>query len=227
MTERRNRRARLKPSQLEMELQQLEISSSGVVGLEQYQTPPHIASSLLWEVSEHFSSIKDQIVLDLGCGNGILGIGCLLLGAKYVIAVDVDENILQLAKFNAHNLGLSCDRIYFVNQDVRHFNLKTLSIPNLQPLEKVDMVLMNPPFGTKDHVGIDAVFVKKALEYSDTVFSMHKTSTRQFWMNKASELGVQVNPLTQFSFNLKRSFKFHKYESSDIEVDLIQFEHIH
>ena len=217
------RRSRLKPSQLELQLQQLELSSSGVVGLEQYQTPPHIASTLLWEVSEHFESIKDQIVLDLGCGNGILGIGCLLLGAKYVIAVDVDENSLQVAKFNAQNLGFSDDTIYFVNQDVRHFEVQALNIPHLQPMERINMVVMNPPFGTKDYVGIDAVFVEKALECAGTVYSMHKTSTRQFWINKGSELGVQVKPLTKLKFNLKRSFRFHKNESLDIEVDLLQF----
>ena len=56
------------------------------------------------------------MVLDLGCGNGILGIGCLLLGAKLVCAVDVDFSALEIA---TTNLGFN---IHFVNQDVREFN---------------------------------------------------------------------------------------------------------
>ena len=36
---------------------------------------------------------------------------------------------------------------------------------------------MNPPFGTRN-TGIDTAFVLKGMEYASTVYSLHKTSTR-------------------------------------------------
>ena len=216
----RDLQRRLKPSTLEMKLQELEVPSS-LVSLEQYATPAHIAATLLWETSEHFGSIRDEVVLDLGCGSGILAIGCLLLGSKFVVAVDVDSNSLEIAKRNAENLGFSSEDIAFVQQDIRYFNSQSLGLK-----EKIQTVVMNPPFGTKDQIGIDAVFVQKALECADTVYSMHKTSTRDFWLKKGLEFGVKVKPLTEVKFNIDYTFQFHEYDSQDIEVDFLQFKRI-
>ena len=40
-------------------------------------------------------------MLDMGCGSGILFIGGMLLGAKEVFAVDIEENAVRIAKKNA------------------------------------------------------------------------------------------------------------------------------
>ena len=37
---------------------------------------------------------------------------------------------------------------------------------------------MNPPFGTRN-TGVDTAFVLKGMEYASTVYSLHKTSTRE------------------------------------------------
>lgn len=44
---------------------------------------------------------KDMEVLDMGCGSGILSIAAILLGAKKVTGVDIDENAVRIAKENA------------------------------------------------------------------------------------------------------------------------------
>lgn len=42
-----------------------------------------------------------------------------------------------------------------------------------------DTVVMNPPFGTKNNAGIDMKFLKMGLDLaSDSVYSLHKSSTR-------------------------------------------------
>ncbi len=42
-----------------------------------------------------------------------------------------------------------------------------------------DLVITNPPFGTKNNKGIDVTFVKKACSLSSgNVYSFHKSSTR-------------------------------------------------
>jgi len=40
-------------------------------------------------------------VIDYGCGSGVLGIAALLLGAKHVVATDIDPQALQATRDNA------------------------------------------------------------------------------------------------------------------------------
>ncbi len=50
--------------------------------------------------------LKDKVVLDYGCGSGILGIGALLLGAKQVLAVDIDPQAVLATYQNAQRNGV-------------------------------------------------------------------------------------------------------------------------
>lgn len=45
--------------------------------------------------------LTDKIVIDYGCGSGILGIAALLLGAKQVYAVDIDPQAVLATEQNA------------------------------------------------------------------------------------------------------------------------------
>ena len=47
------------------------------------------------------SNLKELTVIDYGCGSGILGIAALSLGAKNVIAVDIDPQAVIATKENA------------------------------------------------------------------------------------------------------------------------------
>lgn len=52
---------------------------------------------------EYLSKLKpvSELVIDYGCGSGILGIAALKLGASEVIAIDVDPKALQATESNA------------------------------------------------------------------------------------------------------------------------------
>lgn len=50
-------------------------------------------------------------VMDLGCGSGILGIAALLLGARRVTAVDIDENSVRIARENFAQNGIGSERL--------------------------------------------------------------------------------------------------------------------
>ena len=49
--------------------------------LEQYTTPSSLAAELLWQAYID-GNIEGKIVVDLGCGTGILALGAAILGAK-------------------------------------------------------------------------------------------------------------------------------------------------
>ena len=61
-------------------------------------THPTTALCLKWLDS---ASIQDKIVIDYGCGSGILAIAALKLGAKFAIAIDNDPQALTATKNNA------------------------------------------------------------------------------------------------------------------------------
>lgn len=74
-----------------------------------FGTGSHASTQLCLEgVEEH---TKDgDLVLDLGCGSGILSIAALVLGAKEAIAVDIDPKAVDVAYENAALNGIGKDR---------------------------------------------------------------------------------------------------------------------
>lgn len=73
----------------------LEIDPESSFGSGQHET-----TSLCLESLEYLP-LEGVSILDMGCGSGILGIGALLLGAKDVLAVDIDKNAVDIAVKNA------------------------------------------------------------------------------------------------------------------------------
>jgi len=62
------------------------------------------------------SNLKEFTVIDYGCGSGILGIATLLLGAKNVIAVDIDPQAIIATKENAKSNNVD-KKISIVSSD--------------------------------------------------------------------------------------------------------------
>ncbi|KAI8615359.1 S-adenosyl-L-methionine-dependent methyltransferase [Chytriomyces sp. MP71] len=73
---------------------------------------------------------KDKIVLDVGCGTGILSMFAAKSGAKHVYAVDNSTIILKAKEIVQRN-GLS-DKITFIRGEVEHIQL---------PVETVDCIV--------------------------------------------------------------------------------------
>ena len=57
------------------------------------------------EMEKHIE--PGHVVLDLGCGSGILSIIAMLLGAKEATAIDIDSNAVKIALENAEKNGIS------------------------------------------------------------------------------------------------------------------------
>ena len=168
--------------------------------LEQYKTDSENAAEALWFLHMN-DEIKNKIIADLGCGNGVLGIGCLLLNARKTYFVDKDENILKTAMENFKNLGLSNG--IFINKDVSEFK------------NKVDLVIENPPFGVqKKHA--DRIFLDTAMRVSDIIYSFHKAESENF-LKKYCE-GFRVEKLFEFNFILRKTLKFHKKDKHCVKV---------
>src|SRR5438034_10418733 len=93
----------MKKVQLERILQSLAPMPQPEPGREQYATPAAIAAEVVYGADGR-GDIEKCTVLDLGCGNGGLGIGAKLLGAARVVGVDSDPVAILVAKQNASNV---------------------------------------------------------------------------------------------------------------------------
>lgn len=67
-----------------------------------FGTGTHETTSMCIELLQKYVR-KDDVVLDIGCGSGILGITAAKLGAKQVVGVDFDSVAVAVAKENVKN----------------------------------------------------------------------------------------------------------------------------
>lgn len=70
-------------------------------------------------------------------------------------------------------------------------------------------------------------FLQNALSVtSNVVYSLHKTSTREFILKKAKEWNSKAEVLAELRFDLPKTYKFHRKQSLDVAVDFIRFSKI-
>ena len=67
----------------------------------------HSTAYMLDAISRH--GVKDKSVLDIGTGTGILSVLCGKLGAKEILAVDIDPHVLDVATDNFKNNGVEVE----------------------------------------------------------------------------------------------------------------------
>jgi len=205
----------MKLKQLEQYLQQIEGFDNPKILLEQYPTRPHIAACMLHTIASTFDDIENRFVADLGCGCGVLAIGSVMLGAGAVTGFDVDTDALE--QFQENIADFEIDNIDLVNADIG--TLGDGSWDN-----KFEVVIMNPPFGTKHNKGLDVKFLQTGISMaSRSVYSLHKTSTREHILKKAADWGVSAQVLAELRYDLPNTYKHHKKSSVDIHVDFIRF----
>jgi len=90
-------------------------------------THPTTSLCLAWLDGQ---DLTDKIVVDYGCGSGILGIAALLLGAKRVIGVDNDPQALEASKENTRRNNIAEERF-------------ELYLPEDAPKIEADVMLAN------------------------------------------------------------------------------------
>jgi len=191
------------------------------VELEQYTTRPHIASHILHAIDTCFEGLEDTTVVDLGCGAGALGVGAAILGAR-VVGFDIDKDALAIAQENSVEMNPYEEDLHidFVNADVLDLQ------PGMCERLKADIVVTNPPFGTRAK-GIDMEFVRVASQIATSaVYSLHKTSTRSYIQRFAQKvLGFKkAQVVAELRYDLPKTYKFHKKACTDIQVDFWRFE---
>lgn len=204
----------MKSKQLESMLDDIDDFQNPKIELEQYSTPPYVAAKMIHTASMD-GHIEEKCIVDLGCGPGILSIAASLMGADSVIALDLDENVLEIARDNIRNSEIDDSCIELIQCDA-------LRVPLHDKI--CDVVIMNPPFGTKGNKGIDVAFLKAGMNLArEAIYSLHKSATRNYLLKKGSDLGMRTEILGQFSYDLPPTYARHTKLKKTIDVDLIRF----
>lgn len=80
-------------------------------------------------IRQHQNSIAGKVVMDVGCGTGILSIFCALAGARRVYAIEASDIAVQAIEVvKANNLS---DRVIVIHEKVENVNIQ----------EKVDVII--------------------------------------------------------------------------------------
>ncbi len=194
----------LSKRQLEIALAKLKTFDDPNLSLEQYPVSPEVAAELLYMAGFENDDIRDRRVVDLGTGTGRLAIGAALLGAKEVAGVDVDKNSLKLAQTNADASGVRVE--WFVD-----------NVENFQG--RYDTVVMNPPYGTRE-AHADIRFLEAAFKPAPTIYSIHKSSTRDYLTKFIVSKGWKVSSVRSMQMQLPHLFTFHRKRWKSIGIDL-------
>jgi putative methylase len=163
--------------------------------LEQYAISPTVAADLLYLAAYTYDDIIGKKVADLGCGTGRLAIGSVLLGSKEAVGVDIERGAIKKATQNANRLKVN-DKVHWLLGD-----LSSIS-------GTFDTVLQNPPFGVQRKKA-DQVFLKKALEIGDRIYSIHNSSKKDHRPSTRSKLSVHQPIATSPSPFLKKFIHQH------------------
>jgi len=197
----------MKKKQLELLLQKIPPPINPKPHLEQYMTPATIASDIIY-LAHQFNDITDRTVLDLGCGTGIFAFGAAIVGAKKIIGIDIDKDVISIAKKHATENKYHID--FFV-QNIENVNITC------------NTVIMNPPFGAqKANKKADRKFIEKAAELSDVFYSLHLSETIPFIKKLLSALNAEITFHKEYSFPIKWMHTFHKKEVKKYHVSLIR-----
>jgi len=127
----------MRTRRLAMMLSRLEKTQSPSVELEQYCTDGEIAARWLSDISAFGDLYVGCTVADLGAGNGLLGLGAMVLGAERAILIEADQAACDAAKYNAEKMGF-IDSVEVIQASIGGDSIE---------IGSADVVISNPPWG--------------------------------------------------------------------------------
>ncbi len=184
--------------------------------LEQYCTPPDIAATLVHTAALQ-GDTANRLVVDFGCGTGMLALASAFRGPDAVVGIDIDPNALDTARENERLLGVETP-VSWVRGNITHR-------PLCPPGNGDVTVLMNPPFGAQSgNVHADRPFLHAAADIADVSYSIHNAGSLAFVESFVDDRGGEVTHAYEAELSLPRAFEFHTEESKSIAVESFRIE---
>jgi putative methylase len=189
------------------------------IELEQYCIDASSAVDLLYFAGFEFDDIKNRLIFDFGAGTGRLSIISAYFKATYVLSVDIDWSALKI--LNENILSLDLKHIIFpICSDIDKFEISNSILPRNLKITTI----MNPPFGVQKKAA-DRVFLEKAFNISDVVYSVHLANVKvsKFISNYIKKFNWKIDYVYPFNMILERTFPFHSKKRKNINVKIYRF----
>ena len=189
------------------------------IELEQYCIDASSAVDLIYFAGFEFDDIKNRLIFDFGAGTGRLSIASAYFKATYVLSVDIDWSALKILNENILTLDLK-HIIFPICSDIDKFEISNSILPRNLKITTI----MNPPFGVQKKAA-DRVFLEKAFNISDVVYSVHlaNVNVSKFISNYIKKFNWKIDYVYPFNMVLERTFQFHSKKRKNINVEIYRF----
>ena len=204
----------MRPKHLAIELSKLQPHPCTSVELEQYATEGDLAAYWILGIDQ-VDEMEGKRVLDLGAGNGILGLGCLLVGAQHVTLVEADPLVVEIAKTNAERLLLRCEGTVKVIQE-------HISLQSEQPEIVPDIVLMNPPWGVQT-AKADRPLLEYAFSLGAPVVHVLHSAKSKHVQALGRDYGYESEAMLETEFRLPPTYLHHSKKKATTTVRCWRF----
>ncbi|MCP4324471.1 MAG: 50S ribosomal protein L11 methyltransferase [Psychromonas sp.] len=145
-------------------------------------THPTTALCLAWLDGQE---LKDKVIIDFGCGSGILAIAALKLGAKRVIGIDIDPQAITASRDNAERNGVSAQLELYLPADMPEGILADVLVANILagPLRELSTSIeaLIKPTGLLALSGILEQQADELIETYGQWFKMDKVEVKEEW----------------------------------------------
>ena len=204
----------MRPKHLAIELSKLQPHPCTSVELEQYATEGDLAAYWILGIDQ-VDEMEGKRVLDLGAGNGILGLGCLLVGAQHVTLVEADPLVVKIAKTNAERLSPRCEGTVQVIQE-------HISLQSEQPEIVPDIVLMNPPWGVQT-AKADRPLLEYAFSLGAPVVHVLHSAKSKHVQALGRDYGYESEAMLETEFRLPPTYLHHSKKKATTTVRCWRF----
>ena len=189
-----------------MMLSGLEQLQSQSVELEQYATDGDLAARWLADIAAFGDLSEDCTVVDLGAGNGVLGLGALAMGAGRATLVEADQAACDVAKSNAESIGFA-DSVEVIQA--------TLGSDPVD-LGSADVLISNPPWG-RQSPRADRPFLEAMIDAAAPTHLLHSSEATHI-RPLFEDAGWSVERYGEADFALPGTFSHHSRERGKTRV---------
>lgn len=208
---------------LRRQLDRLSGFESPRVDLEQYRTPPELAAHLV-HTADMRGDIAGNLVVDFGCGTGVLALAAALRNPERAIGIDVDSGPLSTALANERLLDKPA-AVSWIRGDVTHLPLSRGPAHRPTATGRATTVLMNPPFGAQSgNEHADRGFLTAAADIGSVSYSIHNDGSYEFVESFAADNCGAVTDAFAAEMTLPQTYAFHTEGSQTIDVEVFRID---
>ena len=149
------------------------------------------------------------ILIEVETDAGILGIGALVLGAK-VTFLEIDESLKEVIEANITVMQGETDN------DLSDYEI-IIADATEAPLPAADLILTNPPFGTKEKHA-NTRLVERAFQNSNECYSFHKSATNTYLQDWFRQRNITIVQEFPFTFDLPATMRQHEKKSHNVQI---------